>query len=65
MTRARTLGALALVSLKPMSLVIGALGLLAILVIAVIGFIGIYARNPERRKDAQAVLRTLLGRGSQ
>jgi hypothetical protein len=65
MTTVRRLSTLVLISVKPGFLVIGALGLLAILVIAAIGFIGIYARNPDRRKDAQTVLRTLLGRGSQ
>ena len=64
-TTLRTLTGLVLISVKPGFLVLGALGLLAILVITAIGFTAIYSRNPTRREDAQAVLRTLFGRGRQ
>jgi hypothetical protein len=65
MTTLRTAAGLVLISVKPGFIVLGALGLLAILVVAAIGFIAIFSQVPSRRGDAQAVLRTLFGRGQQ
>lgn len=41
---------------------LGVLGVLGIIVVATVVFAAIYARDPKRREDAQAVLRTLFGR---
>jgi hypothetical protein len=59
MATVRKLSALALLSVKPGFLVLGVLGVLGI---AIVVFAAIYAGDPKRREDAQAVLRTLFGR---
>ena len=59
MATVRKLSALALLSVKPGFLVLGVLGVLGI---AIVVFAAIYAGDPKRREDAQAVLRTLSGR---
>lgn len=62
MATVRKLSALALLSVKPGLLVLGVLGALGIVVVAIVVFAAIYAGDPKRREDAQAVLRTLFGR---
>ena len=59
MTTLRKAAGLMLLSVKPGFLVMGILGTLGLIIVA---FAAIYSRDSQRCNNAQAVLRTLLGR---